>query len=246
MTVRPDCEDAHCSYTGAANVEPASRKKILICDPKSGQACVEKIVSTVAAHAYRRPVTPGEVASLLKFVALARSRGQTTEQGIALAIEAMLVTPQFLFRVEHDPNPTDAQEVHRISDVELASRLSYFLWSSMPDDELLGVAEAGKLHDPAVLDAQVKRMLADPRSAALPDNFAGQWLEIRNLDVVKPDPQKFPEWGPELRDAMKAETRMFFEYILREDRAVGFHRCQVYLLECAAGEILWHPRSRRT
>jgi mono/diheme cytochrome c family protein len=205
----------------AANVEPASRKKILICDPKSGQACVEKIVSTVAAHAYRRPVTPGEVASLLKFVALARSRGQTTEQGIALAIEAMLVTPQFLFRVEHDPNPTDAQEVHRISDVELASRLSYFLWSSMPDDELLGVAEAGKLHDPAVLDAQVKRMLADPRSAALPDNFAGQWLEIRNLDVVKPDPQKFPEWGPELRDAMKAETRMFFEYILREDRALS-------------------------
>ena len=204
-----------------ADVEPASRKKILICDPKSGQACVEKIVSTLAAHAYRRPVTPGEVASLLKFVALARSRGQTTEQGIALAIQAMLVTPQFLFRVEHDPNHTDAQEVHRISDVELASRLSYFLWSSMPDDELIGLAGAGKLHDPAVLDAQVKRMLADPRSAALPDNFAGQWLEIRNLDVVKPDPQKFPEWGPELRDAMKAETRMFFEYVLTEDRPLS-------------------------
>jgi cytochrome c5 len=204
-----------------ADVEPASRKKILICDPKSGQACVEKIVSTLAAHAYRRPVTQGEVASLLKFVALARSRGQTTEQGIALAIQAMLVTPQFLFRMERDPNPTDAQEVHRISDVELASRLSYFLWSSMPDDELLGLAEAGKLHDPAVLDAQVKRMLADPRSAALPDNFAGQWLEIRNLDVVKPDPQKFPEWGPELRDAMKAETRMFFEYVLTEDRPLS-------------------------
>ena len=204
-----------------ADVEPASRKKILICDPKSGQACVEKIISTLAAHAYRRPVTPGEVASLLKFVALARSRGQNTEQGIALAIQAMLVTPQFLFRMERDPNPTDAQEVHRISDLELASRLSYFLWSSMPDDELLGLAEAGKLHDQGVLDAQVKRMLADPRSAALPDNFAGQWLEIRNLDVVKPDPQKFPEWGPELRDAMKAETRMFFEYVLREDRPLS-------------------------
>jgi len=204
-----------------ADVEPASRKKILICDPKSGQACVEKIVSTLAARAYRRPVTPGEVASLLKFVALARSRGQTTEQGIALAIQAMLVTPQFLFRMERDPNPTDAQEVHRISDLELASRLSYFLWSSMPDDELLGLAEAGKLHDQTVLDAQVKRMLADPRSTALPDNFAGQWLEIRNLDVVKPDPQKFPEWGPELRDAMKAETRMFFEYVLRQDRPLS-------------------------
>ena len=203
------------------DVERASRKKILICDPKSGQACVEKIVSAVAHRAYRRPATRAEVASLLKFVALARSRGETTEQGIQLAIEAMLVTPQFLFRIEHDPNPTNSQEVHRIPDVELASRLSYFLWSSMPDDELLGLAETGKLHDPAVLDAQVKRMMADRRSAAFAANFAGQWLEIRNLDVVKPDPDKFPEWGPELRDAMKTETRMFFEYVLREDRPLS-------------------------
>ena len=133
----------------------------------------------------------------------------------------MLVTPQFLFRIEHDPKPTDAQDVHRISDVELASRLSYFLWSSMPDDELLSLAEAGKLHDPAVLDAQVKRMMADRRSTAFAANFAGQWLEIRNLDVVKPDPDKFPEWGPELRDAMKTETRMFFEYVLRENRPLS-------------------------
>jgi hypothetical protein len=205
----------------ATDVERASRKKILICDPKSGQACVEKIVSALAHRAYRRPATHAEVASLLKFVALARSRGETTEQGIQLAIEAMLVTPQFLFRIEHDPNPTDAQDVHRIADVEMASRLSYFLWSSMPDDELLGLAEAGKLHDPAVVDAQVKRMLADRRAAAFASNFAGQWLEIRNLDVVKPDPDKFPEWGPELRDAMKTETRMFFEYVLRENRPLS-------------------------
>ena len=203
------------------DVERASRKKILMCDPKSGQACVEKIVSALAHRAYRRPVTRAEVASLLKFVALARSRGETTEQGIQLAIQAMLVTPQFLFRIEHDPNPTDAQDVHRISDVELASRLSYFLWSSMPDDELQGLAEAGKLHVAATLDAQVKRMLAGPRSSALADNFAGQWLEIRNLDVVRPDPDKFPEWGPELRDAMKTETRMFFEYVLRENRPLS-------------------------
>jgi hypothetical protein len=204
-----------------SNVERASRKKILICDPKSGQACVEKIVTALARRAYRRPVTRAEVAPLLKFVALARSRGETPEQGIQLAIEAMLVTPQFLFRIEHDPNPTDAQDVHRISDIEMASRLSYFLWSSMPDDELLALAEAGKLHDPAVLDAQVKRMMADKRSAALASNFAGQWLEIRNLDVVKPDPGKFPEWGPELREAMKTETRMFFEYVLRENRPLS-------------------------
>ncbi|MGA2741276.1 MAG: DUF1592 domain-containing protein [Bryobacteraceae bacterium] len=203
------------------DVERASRKKILICDPKSGQACVEKIVTALAHRAYRRPATRAEVASLLKFVALARSRGETTEQGIQLAIEAILVTPQFLFRIEHDPNPTDAQDIHRIGDVEIASRLSYFLWSSMPDDELQGLAESGKLHDPAVLDAQVKRMMADKRSAALASNFAGQWLEIRNLDVVKPDPDKFPEWGPELRDAMKTETRMFFEYVLRENRPLS-------------------------
>ena len=203
------------------DVERASRKKILICDPKSGQACVEKIVTALAHRAYRRPVTQVEVASLLKFVALARSRGETTEQGIQLAIQALLVTPQFLFRIEHDPNPTDEQDVHRIPDVEMASRLSYFLWSSMPDDELRGVAEAGKLHDPAVLDGQVKRMMQDGRAAAFAANFAGQWLEIRNLDVVKPDPDKFPEWGPELREAMKAETRMFFEYVLREDRPLS-------------------------
>ncbi|HVN03595.1 MAG TPA: DUF1592 domain-containing protein [Bryobacteraceae bacterium] len=202
-------------------VESASRKKILICDPKSGPACVQRIVANLAHHAYRRPVTPAEVASLMRFVSLARSRGQTTQQGIQLAIEAMLVTPQFLFRIEHDPNPNDPHDVHRISDVELASRLSYFLWSSMPDDELLRAAESGTLHQPAVLDAQVKRMLADPRASALASNFAGQWLETRNLDVVKPDPDKFPEWGPELRDAMKTETRMFFDYVLRENRPIS-------------------------
>jgi hypothetical protein len=111
--------------------------------------------------------------------------------------------------------------VHPISDLELASRLSYFLWSSMPDDELLGLAEAGKLRASGTLDAQVKRMLADPKSSALADNFAGQWLELRNLDVVKPDPQKFPDWSPELRDAMKQETRLFFDDMLRENRPLS-------------------------
>ena len=156
---------------------------------------MEKIVTALAHRAYRRPVTRAEVASLMKFVAMAKAEGQSTEQGIQLAIQAMLVSPNFLFRIEHDPNPTDATHVHPVSDVELASRLSYFLWSSMPDDELTGLAEAGKLRAPGVLDAQVKRMMADPRSSALADNFAGQWLELRNLDVVKPDPQKFPAVG---------------------------------------------------
>ncbi|HEY1336373.1 MAG TPA: DUF1592 domain-containing protein [Bryobacteraceae bacterium] len=204
-----------------SKVEKASRKLILICDPASGRPCVEKIVANLAHRAYRRPVTKAEVASLMKFVSMAQADGQTAEQGIQLAIQAMLVSPHFLFRIEHDANPTDPAKVHPISDVELASRMSYFLWSSMPDDELSRLAEAGKLRAQGTLDAQVKRMLADPRASALADNFAGQWLELRNLDVVKPDPQKFPAWNAELRDDMKTETRMFFEYILRENRPLG-------------------------
>jgi hypothetical protein len=198
-----------------------SQTKIFICDPNSGAVCVEKIVSNLAHHAWRRPVAKAETASLLKFVGMAKANGQSTEQGIQLALQAMLVSPHFLFRIEHDANPLDAVKAHAITDLELASRLSYFLWSSMPDDELLGLAEAGKLRTAATLDAQVKRMLADPRSGALADNFAGQWLELRNLDVVKPDPQKFPDWTPELRDAMKQETRLFFDSMLRENRPLS-------------------------
>jgi mono/diheme cytochrome c family protein len=199
-------------------VERASRKKILICDPSSGPACVDRIFTTLARRAYRRPVSKNEVAELVRFVNLAKQQGQTVEQGIQLAIEAMLVSPKFLFRIERDP--ADGQP-HAISDYELASRLSYFLWSSMPDDPLFALAAAGKLHEPPVLDAQVKRMLADDRSAAFADNFAGQWLEVRNLDTVKPDTEKFPEWTPELRDAMKTETRMLFQSMLRENRPIS-------------------------
>ncbi len=204
--------------------EKASRKKILLCDPNSGPACVEKIIATLAHRAYRRPVTKSETASLLRLASTAKgggSEGLSVEQGVQVAIQAMLVSPHFLFRIERDLAPTDPMKIHKISDLELASRLSYFLWSSMPDDELLGLAEAGKLRAPGVLDAQVKRMLADEKAAALADNFAGQWLETRNLDVVKPDPQKFPAWGPDLRDAMKTETRMFFEAMLRENRPLS-------------------------
>jgi hypothetical protein len=198
-----------------------SRTKILICDPKTGAVCVDKILSTLARRAYRRPVTHAEVAALTRFVRMAKADGESTEQGIALAIQAMLVSPNFLFHVEHDASPTDPTAVHRVSDVELASRLSYFLWNSMPDDELLSLAERRQLRSPAVLEAQVKRMLTDPKSSAMAENFAGQWLEIRNLDSIKPDPQKFPAWGPELRDAMKTETRMFFDEILRENRPIS-------------------------
>ena len=133
---------------------------------------MEKIVANLAHHAYRRPPTKQEIASLMKFVAMAKSQGQSTEQGIQLALEAMLVSPEFLFRIERDPNPLDPERVHRLSDTELATRLSYFLWSTMPDDELLG-REAGKLKDPATLDAQVKRMMTDKKAGDIRGQFRG-------------------------------------------------------------------------
>ncbi|MEP6962224.1 MAG: DUF1592 domain-containing protein [Acidobacteriota bacterium] len=197
--------------------EPASRKKILICDLKTGPACMERILSTLAHRAFRRPVAKAELASLMKIADVAKKEGLSDERALQLAMQAILVSPDFLFRLERDPAGGQA---HTISNIELASRLSYFLWSSMPDDELLSLAEAGKLSDQKTLDAQVHRMLADQRSASLADNFAGQWLEIRNLDSMKPDPDKFPEWSAELREDMRTETRMFFDYILRQNRPV--------------------------
>ena len=195
-----------------------SQKKVLICDPAAGVACADKILTSLAHKAYRRPATRTEVAELLKVFDRAKNAGYTPAQSLQFSITALLVSPQFLFRVEKDPK---AGTVGRISDLELASRLSYFLWSSMPDDELLHVAEANKLHTAPVLDAQLKRMIADPKSSAFADNFAGQWLEIRSLDAVKPDSKKFPDWNSDLREAMRTETRMFFEAVLRDDRPVS-------------------------
>lgn len=197
-----------------AKVESESRNRILICNPKLGVACTRKIVRNLARRAFRRTVTSAELAALMRFVKTA----ETPEQGIQNAIRAMLVSPHFLFRIERDPN--SQKDVRKISDTELASRLSYFLWSSMPDDELLRLAESQRLRAPGVLAAQVKRMIADPKSVALAENFAGQWLQLRNLDSLRPDAEKFPDWGAELREAMKAETRMFFEHVLRENQPV--------------------------
>ena len=201
--------------------EKESRKKVLTCNLETGRVCAEEILTSLARRAYRRPPARREVDALVRIFDAAAARGQSAEQGLQLAIQAMLVSPNFLFRIERDPDPRDPSNVHEVSPYELASRVSYFLWSSMPDEELLALAESGKLRDPRVLEAQVDRMLADPRSSAFAANFAGQWLETRNLDVVKPDPDKFKEWNPELREAMKAETTMFFEHVLRENRPVS-------------------------
>jgi mono/diheme cytochrome c family protein len=217
--------------------EKPSRKRILVCDPASGPRCIDRILTTLARRAYRRPVTGAEVAALKQFVDMAEGEGQTVEQGLALAIQAMLVSPHFLFHIERDRYPNDPSRMHRVSDVELASRLSYFLWNSMPDEQLLSLAEQRRLSVPAVLDAQVTRMLADPKASAMAENFAGQWLEIRNLDAIKPDPQKFPAWSPELREAMKTETRLFFDAILRGNRPIGdfIDARYTYLNELLAG-----------
>jgi hypothetical protein len=205
----------------ASAAEHDGRTRVLVCNPQSGRACVDRILTELARRAYRRPVTPAEVGQLRRFVELAQGEGQSVEDGLQLAIQAMLVSPHFLFRIERDPDPRDATSVHEVSTYELASRLSYFLWSSMPDDELFALAASGRLREAAVLAAQVDRMLAHPRASALAANFAGQWLETRNLDSVSPDPRRFREWDAGLRDAMKTETRMFFEHIVRENRPIS-------------------------
>jgi Protein of unknown function (DUF1592)/Protein of unknown function (DUF1588)/Protein of unknown function (DUF1587)/Protein of unknown function (DUF1585)/Protein of unknown function (DUF1595)/Planctomycete cytochrome C len=199
-----------------------SREKIFICSASSAkdeEPCARKILTNLTHRAYRRPVTDADILPLLAFYRAGRKEG-SFDTGIEMALRAILVSPDFLFRVEHDPAAGKAGAVHRVTDVELASRLSFFLWSTIPDDELLGLAEHNKLSDPAVLSAQVNRMLADRRSEALVDNFAGEWLYLRNLEQVKPDPEVFPEFDPTLREAFDKETKLFFQAILRENRPI--------------------------
>ena len=204
----------------ASETVPPSRKQILTCDVKQN-GCIESILSRLTRRAWRRPVAKQEVAQLMRFVKMARAEGQSAEQGLAVAISAMLVSPHFLFRIERDLNPEDPTATYPVTDLELASRLSYFIWNSMPDEELLSLAEKKQLRVPGVMDAQIKRMLADSRSSALASNFAGQWLETRNLSQVKPDPKKFPEWNPALKDAMEQETALFFEAVLKENLSIA-------------------------
>jgi hypothetical protein len=198
--------------------ETATYKRIFICGDRSPE-CARTILAPLAQRAYRRPLTAKELDGLLDLVKLAQDRGDSFESGIRVALEAILMSPNFLFRVERDPAAA-SDPAHRVTDLEFASRLSYFLWSSMPDDELLDVAEKGRLHTPGVLAGEVRRMLADAKAHALVENFGGEWLQIRNLDVLKPDPVKFPEYDAQLRDDMRTETEMFFQAIVEEDRSV--------------------------
>jgi hypothetical protein len=170
--------------------------------------------------AYRRPPTQDEIDRVVRLVQSAQHDGMTVEQSMRIGLEAMLVSPNFLFRIERDPHPEDASAIHRVGDYELASRLSYFLWSSMPDQTLFALAGKGQLRNPNVLSAQLKRMLKDPKSDALVENFAGQWLELRNLDSVHPDPDAFPQFDNALRRAMYTESEMFVQSVVRDDSSI--------------------------
>jgi mono/diheme cytochrome c family protein len=199
-----------------------SRRRILICRPSNESEtlpCANKILSTVARRAYRRPVTDAELKQLMGFFQSGREKGGSFESGIETALAFILVSPQFLFRFEKDPEGIAAGATYRVSDLELASRLSFFIWSSVPDDQLQDLAVKGRLKDPAVLDAQVKRMLADERARALGTNFAGQWLYLRNLKAKYPIDDIFPDFDDNLRRAMQRETEMLFESVVLEDRS---------------------------
>jgi mono/diheme cytochrome c family protein len=199
-----------------------SRRKIFACTPASERdetACAKRTLTTIARHAYRRPVTDAEVDDLMRFYSAGRKPG-SFDHGIEESLTFVLASPKFLFRAEPDPPAVASGAIYPVPDLELASRLSFFLWSTVPDDELITVAAAGQLHDPPMLDRQVKRMLADPKSRALVDNFAAQWLFLRNLQSFIPDSDEFPNWDDNLRQAMRTETSLFFENLMREDRNV--------------------------
>jgi histone H3/H4 len=208
---------------GAKGVgETLSRRKIFVCYPSRNEdelRCAQQILSTLARHAYRRPVTERDVTPLLSLYKEGKDSGGF-ESGISTAIQGLLVSPAFLFRTEHDEGSLPADVAYPISSLELASRLSFFLWSSIPDEQLLDLAVSGKLKNPLVLEQQVRRMLADSRSDALVSNFAGQWLYLRNIRRVLPDPVIYPEFDDSLRSAFEQETELFLKSNLREDRPV--------------------------
>ncbi|HWF11623.1 MAG TPA: DUF1592 domain-containing protein [Bryobacteraceae bacterium] len=199
-----------------------SRAKVFSCRPASSQdelPCARKIISTLMRRAYRRPIQDRDLETPLSFYQRQRN-AKNFDAGIEAALQFILASPEFLFRFEADPKDVAPGAVYQVSDVALASRLAFFLWSSPPDEELLALASSGKLRDRTILEQQVKRMLADSRSTALVDNFAAQWLFLRNLKNFTPDQQNFPDFDDNLRESMGEETRLFFQSIIQEDRSI--------------------------
>ena len=208
-------------FNPSGATDTPSRRRIFGCYPASAsedRPCATQIFATLARRAYRRPATDADLAVLWRFYDMGRASGGGFDAGVEMALRRVLVSPEFLFRIERDP--ANGPDVYRISDLELASRLSFFLWSSIPDDELLDVATGGTLREPAVLDRQIRRMLADPRSRALAHNFAAQWLHLRSLPTLAPDVHLFPNFNENLKQDFQKETELFFDSLLREDRSV--------------------------
>jgi hypothetical protein len=210
-------------FNATRTQDSPSIRKIFTCRPANADerpACARQILSTLAKKAYRRPVNDSDLEQLMTFYQQGVQQSGVFEDGIELALRRLLADPEFLVRMEAEPADLSPGEAYRISDLELASRLSFFLWSSIPDDELLDLASEGRLSDPEVLEGQVSRMLADAKANALVTNFAEQWLYLRNLPTTSPDGIYFPDWDNELRESFKTETEMLFESIIREDRSV--------------------------
>ncbi len=199
-----------------------ARQRIFACRPVSAAEeapCARRILSTLQRRAYRRPVTGEDVQSLMPFYTAGRAEGGF-DLGIQRALQRLLMSPQFLFRVEHDPPGAAVGSAHQVTDLELASRLSFFLWSSIPDEELLNVAGQGKLRQPGVLEQQVRRMMADPRSMSLVTNFGEQWLYLRDIEAKKPNEVLFPDFDESLRKAFRKETDLFLDSVLRGNASV--------------------------
>jgi mono/diheme cytochrome c family protein len=210
-------------YGAKGATDTASRRKIFVCRPATPQedtACARTIATALVKHAYRRPATPSDLNTLMEFYQAGRVDGGTFEDGIEAVLQRVLVDPEFVYRLEPEPSGLAAGKSYRISDLALASRLSFFLWSSVPDDQLLDLAAQGKLKDPVVLEQQVKRMLADPKADALVANFTGQWLGVRSLESSEPVINLFPDFDDNLRAAYRREIELFFGSVVHEDRSV--------------------------
>jgi mono/diheme cytochrome c family protein len=202
-------------------VDAVSRRAIFVCEPKrpaEERSCAERILTRLTRRAFRRPVTAPDIAPILAFYEKGRADGDFN-RGIQRGLERLLVSPEFLFRAERQQPGAKPGMAVNVSDLELASRLSFFLWGSIPDDALLNLAAAGRLRAPGILEQQVQRMLADPRSSAFINNFFGQWLFVRNVALAQPDPKAYPEFDDNLREAFQTETRMLIENMVREDRS---------------------------
>ncbi len=210
-------------YEATGPGDPESRRRLFVCRPAAGgpeAPCARRILTTLARRAYRRPVTDADVDPLMRLFAMGRADGGSFDHGVEMALSGVLVSPSFLFRAPAAPDGARPGDVYRLADLDLASRLSFFLWSSIPDEELLRTAEEGRLGTPDELRRQIARMLADPKARALVENFAGQWLHLRNVADWTPDPERFPHFDDGVRHAFQRETQLFLEHLVRDDRSV--------------------------